>query len=57
MADKKPDQYPHERYSDEWDAAAGRLAISFSPGVKPCRDCGAPVVRGYCCTYCGSEEP
>ena len=50
-------KYPHERYSDEWDRAAGRLAMSFCPGIKECRDCGAPCINGYCCTFCGSQHP
>ena len=54
---KKTKKYPHEYGSEEWHRDAGREAISFCPGVKPCRDCGAPVIRGYCCTYCRSVNP
>lgn len=52
-------KFPHERYSDEWNRAAGQAAMAFAPSIKACRECGAPVVSGYCCTYapCRSVNP
>jgi len=59
MSDEKNKvrKYPHEQYSPEWEIAAGNLARSFAPSVRSCRDCGAPVISGYCCTYCRSVNP
>jgi hypothetical protein len=54
---KKEVTYPHERYSDEWDRAAGRLAMAYCPGIEECLDCGAPCIDGHCCTFCGSVNP
>lgn len=34
-----------------------QLAIDFCPPINPCRDCGNPVIKGYCCTFCGSVDP
>ena len=53
---KKEVTYPYARYSDEWDRAAGRLAISYCPRIKECRDCGAPCIDGQCCTFCGASR-
>jgi hypothetical protein len=25
--------------------------------LKRCRECHGPVIDGYCCTICGSENP
>jgi hypothetical protein len=34
------------------------LALSYyAPPINPCRECGWPVISGYCCTTCGSAEP
>jgi hypothetical protein len=32
------------------------LAFDFCPPIRPCAQCGNPVVQGYCCTYCRSRE-
>ena len=41
----------------EWNEAALQLAASFSPPVYACKKCDAPVLDGYCCTYCGTSDP
>ena len=46
-----------DRNSPEWERQANRLARDFCPGIHACADCGGPVVRGYCCTRCGSADP
>jgi hypothetical protein len=50
-------KFEHEYGSEEWEAAAGRVARSYAPVIYPCKHCGAPTVHGYCCTHCGSSEP
>ena len=57
MTDNKPKKFPHERYTPEWERAADQEARRFAPQVKPCRDCGGPVVKGYCCQHCESVNP
>ena len=49
-------------YKDLWDThkynqRARSLAVCFCPTIHPCAECKSPVVSGYCCTYCKSEEP
>lgn len=46
-----------EPHTAEWHREAGKLAREFCPPINPCQDCGAPVVRGYCCTRCRSANP
>lgn len=41
----------------EYDRATLLTALNFAPPIRPCKDCKWPVVRGYCCTYCGSVDP
>jgi len=55
MTDKKPERMDPD--SLEWEARANRLARDYCPTIHPCRDCGAPVVKGYCCQRCGSSSP
>jgi len=43
--------------SPAWQTAANRLARSFAPTVYPCGDCNGPVISGYCCDHCGSNDP
>ena len=43
-------------YSLEWELAANRLARSWV-NIVACRDCGSPVVSGYCCNTCESTLP
>ncbi len=52
-----PVKYPYKPYSPLWERAASNEARNFAPTIKPCADCGAPTVDGYCCTFCGSSEP
>lgn len=33
------------------------LAFSFYPNIYPCKHCGHPIVRGYCCNHCQSSNP
>ena len=40
-----------------WEREAGKVARNFVSPMKPCRDCGYPVIDGYCCTRCGSSLP
>lgn len=47
----------YEPYSAEWERAANNAARSFAPDIYPCKVCGAPVVKGYCCNNCGSNNP
>lgn len=44
-------------YTKEWERLANAEARCFAPTIKPCRDCGRPVVDGYCCNHCGSVLP
>ncbi len=39
-----------------WERLANELARSRTI-IKPCRECGYPVVDGYCCNTCGSNNP
>lgn len=32
-------------------------ALSYCPPIKPCRDCGAPVIDGFRCWRCKSYNP
>jgi len=44
-------------HSVEWEKRANELARSFCPEIHRCADCNNPVVKGYCCRYCGSDHP
>ena len=41
----------------QYRLAALQEAVTFCPPIYPCKDCGWPVVNGYCCTTCGSSDP
>jgi hypothetical protein len=45
------------RNSKEYEKAKASLAISFCPQIYPCKNCGYPVITGYCCTNCKSFDP
>ena len=45
-----------EPYTYPWERLANTLARSWVQ-VRPCRNCGRPVVDGYCCSFCGSDTP
>jgi len=44
-------------YSQEWEREANLLARDYVPDIYPCGKCGYPVIRNYCCTYCGDTNP
>jgi len=43
--------------SKEYRRLKYEIALKFCNPIHPCRDCGRPVVRPYCCTFCGSVDP
>lgn len=43
-----PAQYERERVS---------LALAHAPHIYACKTCQWPVLSGYVCTYCGSQNP
>jgi len=43
-------------YTIYWEKLANSLARSIV-NIRPCKDCGGPVVKGYCCGRCGSRDP
>lgn len=45
-----------EPYTRKWEKMANELARTYQH-VIACKDCGHPVLEGYCCTYCGSSSP
>jgi hypothetical protein len=47
-----------ERPTDEqYKQEAMRVRLSYAPRVFPCMKCGWPVRDGYCCNYCGDNNP
>jgi len=36
----------------EYDRELLKLALSMSPPIEPCENCGFPCVKSMCCTYC-----
>jgi len=46
-----------DRLSEQWRSEANMLARDFCPPIRPCNTCGHPVVKGYCCTFCGETNP
>lgn len=59
MSTKTKNRKPRkmEPYTPAWERLADQEARNFAPEIKPCRDCGGPVVSGYCCDRCGSTLP
>jgi hypothetical protein len=55
--DTKVKKYPLKPHSAAWEKEARKLALSLAPDIISCKDCGAPVVEGYCCGHCGSTSP
>ncbi len=45
-----------EPNTQQWERMANGLARSYVQ-IYPCRDCGRPVISGYCCSYCGNINP
>lgn len=46
-----------EPHSEEYERLRIRLLTTWGPPTAPCKDCGGPVIVGYCCDRCGSIEP
>lgn len=46
-----------EPYSDIYYRRLNQVARDFCPRIYPCKKCGSPVADGYCCTYCGDNDP
>lgn len=46
--DPNSEEYKNKRYS---------LMKDFCPPIYPCKKCGHPVVKGYCCTTCRTSTP
>lgn len=42
--------------SEEWEKLANELARSWV-FIISCKHCGYPVVEGYSCVNCGSNDP
>ncbi len=57
MPDKMKIKKILEPYSDEWTAKANRLLRDYYGSPSPCSHCNYPVVDGYCCMECGSNDP
>lgn len=41
----------------KWEKEANELARGYCPQIHSCKDCGHPVIEGYCCGTCGSTNP
>ena len=41
----------------KWEKLANLLARSYCPTIYACKECGYPVIVGYCCETCGSNSP
>lgn len=63
MSDKKPNGVERRKprrmvpYTAEWQRRANEMARGWAPLIYPCRECGGPVFKGYCCNRCGSTNP
>jgi hypothetical protein len=44
-------------YTAKWERMADAEARMYAPTINPCKDCGRPVVYGFCCRHCGSTSP
>lgn len=52
---KKPKML--KAYTPEWEKQANIQARSYCPPIYPCKECGYPVIQGYCCNNCGCSDP
>jgi len=43
-------------FTRKWEKLADELARSICD-IHPCRHCGYPVLKGYCCGTCKSNNP
>lgn len=46
-----------EPFTPQWQREANNLARTHCPTIYPCKECGHPVMVGYCCGTCGSKDP
>lgn len=44
-------------YTPKWEKLANNLARSWCWNIHPCKHCGHPVMGGYCCSFCDSNNP
>lgn len=44
-------------YTARWHKMADQLARSASPLIYPCAKCQRPVIDGYVCSTCGTNDP
>jgi len=50
---KIKDPYSSRTYRNE----KLELALFYCPTIYPCVKCGHPVVDGYCCMTCKTDDP
>ena len=43
--------------SKQWVKLAQELALSRVPNIFACGKCNHPVIKGYCCEFCGDSDP
>jgi len=55
--DKKRKVRKIKAYTPKWEKMANILARTYCPPIKACKECGYPVIIGYCCETCGSNNP
>lgn len=41
----------------EYQKAQLQTALNYAPTIYPCKKCEWPVAEGYCCRYCGDDNP
>ena len=44
-------------FSPQYYKLALAALYAYAPRVYPCRECGGPVIYGYCCHRCKSYNP
>lgn len=42
---------------EEYYKASVAIRLSYAPKAIKCEKCGWPTIDGYCCYYCGDENP
>jgi hypothetical protein len=55
--EKKPKVDKYKGSEEDWLKDAAMLAFSYCPTIFHCRHCDYPVVDGYGCSHCGSDDP
>ena len=43
--------------SKQWVKEAYELALSRTPNIFACGKCNHPVIKGFCCEFCGDSDP